>query len=725
MARSVEDPSDIERLSALLVRQAEISVEREERLAAMVERLAIASPARAAGSSADVAVTDTESTAQTVSGIGSSSRHRLPLSTTPAPHLHASASIREFSAWREKLSAYLMLTGVSTLKLKEQRAALLVLLDDEWQRTLRYGLNVSDDSSLENVLDAMEAHLRTQRNVVVDRRDFYARRQQSGERFDDFLCAVREIAAFCDFCSHCVDDQIRGRLVCGASDDEAVRRLLETKDLTLQRAIDICRACENARTTCSDIRGGPGSDIQRVRAARAVGRAPGTRGRSLASRPEQRRCQRCGRAEHGDPAWCRATDATCLSCGLRGHFAAMCRGDSYTQWSAESPHGRSRGRSQDQENHRRRRSPSPAVSPPRIQSPSPRRVRRSPPPSPRRVRGVIADVYVGRTTRPAPKVTVEMHHPAGRNSVRCTPDSGAEATVMGAAASRAIGISDADLDAGSSEGFSAVGHHRLECIGSFRADITLGSRRASVTVFVIDQLEGMLLSWFDSVTLGLLPPDFPAQVQSVTLSEPTPPTPPPRRGEDVGRPTALPAVSARGRSTGPPPGERRVAPPTVPAHSRSTGPLSGARRLAPPGGPSEHRRLVAPGPVAGYGVPTWENDDDPSAAVVEQHRSAIIASFPRVFDGSAKLRAMIGAPMQFNLKAGYKPVAITAARPIPYAWHEEVKTQLDDLQARGIIAPVDYATEWCHVMVLVPKPSGGVRVCVDFTPLNAYVERPV
>ena len=86
-----------------------------------------------------------------------------------------------------------MLTGVSTLRLLEQRAALLGLLDDEWQRTLRYGLNVSDDTPLDDVLESMEAHLRTQRNVVVDRRDFYARCQQTGERFDDFFVVCERL----------------------------------------------------------------------------------------------------------------------------------------------------------------------------------------------------------------------------------------------------------------------------------------------------------------------------------------------------------------------------------------------------------------------------------------------------------------------------------------------------------------------------------------------------
>ena len=49
----------------------------------------------------------------------------------------------------------------------------------------------------------MERHLRDQRSVLLDRREFYARVQESGKAFDDFVCAIKEIAAYCDFCTAC------------------------------------------------------------------------------------------------------------------------------------------------------------------------------------------------------------------------------------------------------------------------------------------------------------------------------------------------------------------------------------------------------------------------------------------------------------------------------------------------------------------------------------------
>lgn len=41
----------------------------------------------------------------------------------------------------------------------------------------------------------------------------------------------------------------------------------------------------------------------------------------------------------------------------------------------------------------------------------------------------------------------------------------------------------------------------------------------------------------------------------------------------------------------------------------------------------------------------------------------------------------------------------------------------------GVISPVEEPTKWCTQLVVVPKPSGDVRICVDFTELNRFVLR--
>ena len=47
------------------------------------------------------------------------------------------------------------------------------------------------------------------------------------------------------------------------------------------------------------------------------------------------------------------------------------------------------------------------------------------------------------------------------------------------------------------------------------------------------------------------------------------------------------------------------------------------------------------------------------------------------------------------------------------------------MEAMGVISKVDLPTPWCAGMVVIPKRSGTVRICVDLKPLNESVLREV
>jgi len=47
------------------------------------------------------------------------------------------------------------------------------------------------------------------------------------------------------------------------------------------------------------------------------------------------------------------------------------------------------------------------------------------------------------------------------------------------------------------------------------------------------------------------------------------------------------------------------------------------------------------------------------------------------------------------------------------------------MEAAGVISKVDEPTPWCAGMVVVPKKSGAVRICVDLKVLNESVLREV
>ena len=80
----------------------------------------------------------------------------------------------------------------------------------------------------------------------------------------------------------------------------------------------------------------------------------------------------------------------------------------------------------------------------------------------------------------------------------------------------------------------------------------------------------------------------------------------------------------------------------------------------------------------------------------------------------------------FSSTADANPVCVHNARPIPFAFPEQVKQQLDDMTAYGIIEPVTEPSEWCHPIVIVPKKgTSEVRLTVDFKKLNDQIQQPV
>ncbi|KAG0702459.1 hypothetical protein GWK47_025098 [Chionoecetes opilio] len=148
----------MEQLANLIVQQTVLLAQREEHMVAMMERLL--SPGGGVAASSDHRPATNDALA------------RLPAAGTPAPFLTSSASLRDLAAWKMKFDGYMLLTRVDNLPPKEQRAILLSLLDEDWTRVIRYALPVAEDTPAKEVVMAMEAHLRTQRNVLVDRREF-------------------------------------------------------------------------------------------------------------------------------------------------------------------------------------------------------------------------------------------------------------------------------------------------------------------------------------------------------------------------------------------------------------------------------------------------------------------------------------------------------------------------------------------------------------------------
>ena len=83
----------------------------------------------------------------------------------------------------------------------------------------------------------------------------------------------------------------------------------------------------------------------------------------------------------------------------------------------------------------------------------------------------------------------------------------------------------------------------------------------------------------------------------------------------------------------------------------------------------------------------------------------------------------IGDEYRIKLKEGAVPHAIHTARNIPIPLRAKVQEELDQMEKLGVISRVEEPTPWCAGIVVVPKKSGSIRICVDLKPLNESVLR--
>ena len=95
--------------------------------------------------------------------------------------------------------------------------------------------------------------------------------------------------------------------------------------------------------------------------------------------------------------------------------------------------------------------------------------------------------------------------------------------------------------------------------------------------------------------------------------------------------------------------------------------------------------------------------------------------FPAVFKGLRNL----GEEFTIQLRPDAKPHALFSPRHIALPLRPKVEQELARMESMGVISKVDQPTPWCAGMVVVPKKSGNVRICVDLKPLNQSVLREV
>jgi hypothetical protein len=86
------------------------------------------------------------------------------------------------------------------------------------------------------------------------------------------------------------------------------------------------------------------------------------------------------------------------------------------------------------------------------------------------------------------------------------------------------------------------------------------------------------------------------------------------------------------------------------------------------------------------------------------------------------LRKLKNQKIKLHVNKEMKPV-IQNARRIPFSLRSKVEEKIAELEALDIIERADGPTSFVSPIVVVPKPNGDIRLCVDMRQANEAVER--
>ena len=258
----------------------------------------------------------------------------------PRPLLMDNNLSTNWKQWRKVWQRFEIATGIFKQEDLIRVATLLSVVGEDAAKVYDT-FTWSDDENeqcIEDVLRQFDRYCQPRTQVIYERYKFNNRNQAVGESISAYITDLRTIAKNCAHEDITPDEIIRDRLVLGLNDEKMRERLLRINDLSLDKAIDICKAAEETSAQMQ-VMHGEMKDVSFVK--KRHNRNPPSRTQQRVNTPKPRpptdsynqECQYCGR-RHAKRD-CPAFGQICRKCKKRNHFEAKCRATTSTIHTTE------------------------------------------------------------------------------------------------------------------------------------------------------------------------------------------------------------------------------------------------------------------------------------------------------------------------------------------------------------------------------------------------------
>ena len=261
----------------------------------------------------------------------------------PGPFDFQETAENKWSTFTRQFNTYLIANELTTKPEIVKWNLLLLAAGPEAQDLFEgFDLENTDDNplTLERVSEAFRIHCEGKElNVIYERFVFNERKQKETESFNSFLSSIKQLAKSCKF-GDLKNELIRDRIICGLKDPDLKKLLLKKPNLTLEKAVDICKIHETTTNQVKkmDVKDDANDDDNIVINAIDQGKKQfkNVHTRSFDRRKSYERydrnrkpidtmknCNACGYMQN--PNNCFAYGKRCNYCKKLNHFTAMCK----------------------------------------------------------------------------------------------------------------------------------------------------------------------------------------------------------------------------------------------------------------------------------------------------------------------------------------------------------------------------------------------------------------